>query len=282
MLNIIKSDIFRIIRGKTLYIALIVMIAMVIMSLIGMSAGRIGIVMSNSELGTEENIQNSELEERIKNTSSLIETRKIVKEYGEFELDKEIVGANINLYYIFIAIVFIVICVDLADSTVKNTLSSAISRKKYYLAKLIECLLLGTVFILINNYGIYFLNIVINGSKFSSDFVEFTKLTIIQLPILYGLISALVCIAFVVKKKSIYNGISIPLIMGIQLILMGIIALFRLDSTIMTNWEAQYMLGNLVNNPTNEYVIKSILLGIGYVLVFNITGYISFKKTEIK
>lgn len=281
MLNIIKSDLYRILRGKAIYLAIIFMLVMVTTSIIGMSPGRIGIVVTNNEI-SEENAENQELQEKLNNTSSLTETRKIMKEYGEFELDKQIVGANINLYYIFIVIIFVVICVDLSDSTVKNTLSSAISRKKYYLSKLITSLLLGTGIVLINNYVIYFLNIIINGAKFASDFIEFTKLTLIQLPILYGIISILVCIAFLCKKKALYNGIAIPLIMGIQLLLMAMIALFRLDATIMTNWEVQYILTNLVENPTNEYIIKIILLGIAYIVGFNLIGYYSFKKTEIR
>ena len=281
MLNIIKSDIFRIIRGKAIYVAIIVMMIMAVSSIIGMAPGRIGIVSTNTQI-MEDSTKNQELQEKINNTSSLLETRKIIKEYEEFELDRQIIGANINLYYIFIVIVFIIICVDLSDSTVKNTLSSAISRKKYYLSKLMTTLILGTILILINNYAIYFLNIAINGIKFSTNFIEFTKLTLLQLPIMYGIISLLVCIAFITRKKAIYNSIAIPLIIVVQLILMGIIALFKLDSSIMTNWEIQYILSNLVENPTIEYIIKTFLLGAAYILIFNIIGYISFKKAEIK
>lgn len=281
MLNIIKSDLFRIVRGKAIYISIIIMIIMLITSIIGMAPGRIGIVVTNSEIRKETG-ENSELQEKISDTSSLLETRKILKEYGEFELDRQIIGANSNLYYIFIVVVFTIVCADLSGGTVKNTLSSAISRKKYYLSKLIISLILGTIIIFINNYAIYFLNILINGVKFSTDFVEFTKLTIIQLPIMYGIISVLVCIAFVTKRKAIYNGIAIPLIIVIQLILMSIITLFRLDSTIMTNWEFQYILSNLAENPENIYILKTTLLGVGYMILFNIVGFYSFKKAEIK
>lgn len=281
MLNIIKSDLFRIVRGKAIYISIIIMIIMLITSIIGMAPGRIGIVVTNSEIRKETG-ENSELQEKISDTSSLLETRKILKEYGEFELDRQIIGANSNLYYIFIVVVFTIVCADLSGGTVKNTLSSAISRKKYYLSKLIISLILGTIIIFINNYAIYFLNILINGVKFSTDFVEFTKLTIIQLPIMYGIISVLVCIAFVTKRKAIYNSIAIPLIIVIQLILMSIITLFRLDSTIMTNWEFQYVLSNLAENPENIYILKTTLLGVGYMILFNIVGFYSFKKAEIK
>lgn len=277
----IKSDLFRILRGKSIYVAIFVMFLMAVSSIIGMAPGRIGIVSTNTEI-MEDSMENQELQEKINNTSSLLETRKIIKEYGEFELDRQIIGANINLYYVFIVIVFIVVCVDLSDSTVKNTLSSAISRKKYYASKLMTSLILGTVMILLNNYGIYFLNIAINGIKFSTNWIEFTKLTLMQLPIIYGAISLLVCIAFITRKKAIYNSIAIPLIIAIQLILMGIIALFHLDSSIMTNWELQYILSNLAGNPTTEYFLKTFLLGIGYTVLFNIIGYVSFRRAEIK
>lgn len=281
MLNIIKSDIFRIMRGKAIYVALIILMASVVVSLVAMSPGYIGINMSVGK-SEELSMQEKEMLEKLREAKTLKETREITKEYGEFELDKQILGTNINLYYFFIVVVFILICVDLSDNTVKNTLSSAISRKKYYLSKLVLSLLIGTILILINNYATYFLNTMINGSKFSSDLLEFTKITILQLPILYGIISILVCIAFITRKKSMYNGISIPLIMVIQLILMGVISLFRLDSGILTNWEAQYIISNLVDKPTTEYIVKTILLGIGYTIIFNIIGYTVFKKSEIK
>ena len=135
---------------------------------------------------------------------------------------------------------------------------------------------------LLNNYGIYFLNIIFNGKAFSSDFMEFTKYTIMQLPIILGMLSILIGIAFITKKKALFNGISIPLLLIVQLILQGMIAIFNLEQTIMTNWELQYMISNLANNPSTEYVIKASLLGIFYVIIFNLIGYYSFKKSEIK
>ena len=128
----------------------------------------------------------------------------------------------------------------------------------------------------------YFLNIIINGKSFSSDFIEFTKYTIIQIPVILGMLSILIGIAFITKKKSLFNGITIPLLMIVQLILQGAITIFHLEPTIMTNWELQYMINNLTNNPSTEYVIKASLLGIFYVIIFNLIGYYTFKKTEIK
>lgn len=279
MLNIIKSDLYRILHGKAIYIAVIAMLAMVVISLFEMSAGSIGITITTSNMETI--VADDEITEELSNTNSILETRKIMKEHGNFELDKEIIGANANLYYVFIVVVAIVLTTDLSHKTAKNSLSSAISRKTYYFSKLVLCLIICTVLILINNYGTYLLNIIMNGENFSSSLLEITKLTFMQLPLLYGLVSLLVCIGFITKKMATYNGITIPFIMVSQLILYGLIAICGLDTNIMT-YEIQNALGNLAINPETEFILKCVLLGIAYVIGFNLLGYYSFRKTEIK
>lgn len=283
MLNIIKSDLYRIFRGKGIYIAIIFMFLMIEMSIFVMTPGFIGTtVMTDGETNQVMSQEDLALMEEVSKANNILDIREIMKEHATFNLDKQIIGANINLYYVFIVIVFIIICVDLSDSTAKNTLSSAISREKYYISKVCTVMIIGILITLLNNFGIYFLNIIFNGKSFSSDFMEFTKCTIIQFPVILGMLSILIGIAFITKKKSLFNGISIPLLIVVQLILQGAIAIFHLKSTIMTNWELQYMISNLANNPATEYIIKTILLGIFYVIIFNLLGYYSFKKTEIK
>ena len=283
MLNIIKSDLYRIFRGKGIYIAIILMFLMIGVSVFLMSPGYIGTtVMIDEDTNQGMAPEDLELMEKVSKANNILDIREIMKEHAEFDLDKQIIGANTNLYYLFIVVVFVVICVDLSDSTAKNTLSSAISREKYYLAKVCTVMIIGIFMTLLNNYGIYFLNIIFNGKAFSSDFMEFTKYTIMQLPIILGMLSILIGIAFITKKKALFNGISIPLLLIVQLILQGMIAILNLEQTIMTNWELQYMISNLANNPSTEYVIKASLLGIFYVIIFNLIGYYSFKKSEIK
>lgn len=279
MLNIIKSDIYRISKGKAIYVTMIIILFLAFVSVFAMSPGHIGITTSSEEQGI---INDPELLEKVYETDSLLETRELMKEYGAFPLDKAQLGSNANLYYVFIVIVVIILVTDLSNSTAKNTLSSAISRKKYYGAKLITCLLMGSVLILINNYGSYGLNLILNGPEFSAGFFEITKLTIIQLPILYGIISMLVCIGFCFKKTGTFNSIAIPLIMVVQLIIMGVATLFHFDAANILNYEFQYIIGNLVSNPTNTYMLITLGLGILYIILFNVIGYKVFSKTEIK
>lgn len=279
MLNLIKADLYRVFKGKSIYIALIILLSLISISCFTMSPGHIGIVTTKD---TSDVIYDEELNQKLSNTNSIIETRRLVKEYGSYPIDKLQLGANINLYYFFIIIVAVVLVNDLSNSTAKNTLSSAISRKKYYASKLITCLLLGTGLILINNYISYFLNLIMNGTNFSSGILEITKLTILQLPILYGIISLLVCLGFCFKKSANFNSITIPLIILVQLTIMGIATLFHLDANHLLSYELQYILTNLVTNQTTTYLVKTTLLGLIYFIGFTAIGYTVFKKAEIK
>ena len=279
MLNIIKADLYRIFKGKAIYVAIIIILVLASVSCFSMSPGHIGI---NTSFEEQPLVQDEELLNKVYETDSILETRKLMKEYGAYPLDKGQLGANANLYYIFIIIVVTVLVTDLSNSTAKNTLSSAISRKKYYLSKLITCIGLGTFLVLINNYGSYLINLIMNGREFSAGLLEIMKLTILQLPCFYGIISLLVCIGFCFRKAGTFNSITIPLIIAVQLILTGISTLFHLDTTNILNYEFQYIIGNLIANPSNTYILQTLVLAIFYIIVFNVIGYRVFRKTEIK
>lgn len=276
MLNVIKSDLFRIFRSKAIYITILVVILITIVNIVGMSAGSIGLSMKSSV-----NQNDMELMEELNSAKGIGEFREIMKKRGAFALDKDILAQSINLYYLFIIVVVIVVCTDFSNKSVKNTLSSAISRKKYYLSKLILIASLCTALIFFNNGFTYLLNIIVNGESFASSFGEIIKITLMQLPLLYGIMSLLVCFAFVLKKTSLFNTVSIPFVIAIQIIALGVINLFRIKGD-WFNYEAQIALGQIVTSSDTTYIRNCILLGITYIIVFNLIGYFSFKKAEIK
>lgn len=278
MLNIIKSDLFRILRGKAIYIIFLVIIFLNVISVVLMQTPNIGLSVGNSGIV---DTSDTELLQKLSEAKSIGEYRDIMKAQGNYELDKSIIGQNSNLYYFFIVVVVVVLCTDFSNKSIKNTLSSAISKRKYYFAKLILIMGIGTVIVLFNNYFSYFLNIAVNGENFASSVTDFTKLTFMQLPLLYGMISLLLCFAFVFRKTSAFNTISIPFIMVVQLIGMIIINLFKLKGDFF-NYEIQIALSNLASNPSSDYIVKCILLGVVYIIVFNVIGYYAFKKSEIK
>ncbi len=278
MLNVIKSDIYRVIRSKGFYIAIGIVILMIIIDAITLQPGHIGVSVGSSSIDTS----NAEVVAKINSAKSLGEFRDVMKSFGSFKLDKDIISSNANLYYFFIAFIAIILTKDFSNKSIKNTLSSAISRKKYYCSKLLFILGVSTLLILFNNYFSYFLNLIINGKEFASSIGEITKYTLYQLPLFYGIISMLVSFAFIIRKGSLFNAITIPFFVVVQLIYMMVTALFRIKADWFANYEIQYALANLTNNPASSYIIKCSLLGILYLVLFSLIGYYAFKKAEIK
>lgn len=279
MFNIIKSDLYRLFKGKAIYITVFIMAVMLGLSIYELQPGYIGVTSGGLEQMYEEDPEEI-TDMRDMNAQSLAEARKMFKQYP-YELDKAILGTNANLYYLFVIIIAVIISVDFSKRTVKNTISSAVSRRKYYFSKLICCLLTCTILVLLNNYGMYIVNRLVNGEGFSSGLETITRVTLYQLPIMYGIISLLVCISVVVKKGSAFNAISIPLLIVAQILLSLFVKIFKIKSEIF-NYEYQTVLGKLAGSPENNYIIKCVMLGIIYIVIFNVIGYYSFKKAEIK
>lgn len=280
MLNIIKSDLYRLIRSKGLYIVIAIIILIATISVVSMSGLSIGFAVGNNmdSVGVE-------AMQEISQAKSLGEHRSIMKNVGlslgTIKVDKSILKGNYNLYYFFIAFVVIIITKDFSSKTIKNTLTSAISRKKYYISKILLVLGISTLLILFNNYFSYFLNLIVNGKEFASSIVEITKITLYQLPLLYGIICLLACLAFMTRKTSIFNTVSIPFIMFFQLIATIIISIFKINGDWFTNYDFQWAMLKLANNPANDYILKCGLLGLSYVVIFGLIGYYAFKKAEI-
>lgn len=277
MFNIIKSDLYRIFKGKAIYFAILAVVVMLVVNAIGISAGHIGISTSSNI-----NVEDTEFIAELQKANTLKKVREVMKKDGAYPLDQDVIGANANLYYIFIVIVVITLCSDFSNKSIKNTLSSAISKKKYYLSKTILIFGICTFIVLFNNYFFYLLNILINGKAFSSNLLDITKYTFLQFPIIYGIISLLICFAFIFKKTSSFNTISIPFVMVLQLMVIGITNLFHIEANWFYNYEFQFVLTNLVNSPTSTYILKCVFLGIFYIIIFNAVGYYAFKNAEIK
>lgn len=284
MINIIKSDIYRVTKHAALYIAAVIMLFMLGFSIYIVMPGR---VMTT---GVSETVEQDPVEELTDGTitggindMTLAEMREFIlnSDLGGYELDREILSVNANLYYVFLFIIVLVITVDFSAGSAKNTLSSAISRKKYFISKTALAFLLCLIFFFLNTYITYFANLIVNQGKVSSDLGTVTRISLTQLPAMLALWGILTGIAFMVKKTSLFNVITIPLLMVFQLLLSAAIALFRLDSGI-ARFEPQAMISSLANDPSSEYFLQCCLLCGVVLVVFLGAGYVSFRKSEIK
>lgn len=277
MLNIIKADLFRILKGKGIYIIIILLFLLSLMSAYTVSPLNVGLNVSGDT--TENYGLSDEWLEKLYSVKSMSETRDILINHGHYEVDVANVVHNNNMYYFFIAVVVFVLCCDFSNGTIKNTVSTNISKKKYYFSKLLLAIGLGTIITFLNVYFAYFSNLFMNGNNFVSSLSNITLLTIRQLPLLYAIISVLITIAVIVRKTSIYNGISIPLLMLFQLIF-GFMNTFNLPKWIY-NYEFETALGKLCLNPTNTYIMQTLSLWTIVFIITTIIGYSYFKKKDI-
>jgi ABC-type transport system involved in multi-copper enzyme maturation permease subunit len=281
MINIIKSDLYRIFRSKSIYVAFAAMLLLLGISIYMVQPGSIGgVSIGDTETySTNHSIVDEMNYEEFVNLSTS-ELRKIMLKTEGYELDRNILAQNMNMYYIFIFVAALAIAVDFSTGSIKNTLSSAVSRSKYYISKCLFVVAACIIMFLLNNYIAYFADVIFNGSNLASDLETITKITLLQLPIVIAVASILVGIAFMAKKTSVFNTITIPLVIVFQLVL-GVIVQLGVDESI-ADYELQLMFNRFANNPSDSYIMNSYILCAVLIVVFNLAGYLSFRKAEIK
>ncbi|MCH5273737.1 MAG: hypothetical protein J1E35_08685 [Lachnospiraceae bacterium] len=278
MINMIKADFFRLMRSKGIVIAFVFIMAMIATDIYTVQPGSIGVHV-NTGNSVENEISDMSYEEI--QALSISEYRKIMLETKGYALDRAVLSANINLYYAFIFVAVIVITADFSASTVKNTLSSAISRNKYFFSKIavVNICCLGLLFL--NTYIMYFSNLIFNNRNLASSLGTVTKITLLQLPPILALVSVLTGFAFLLKKTAVFNTVAIPFIMVFQLLLSVLTMVFKIKEETLY-YVPHMMFIKLSQNPSGHYIFYSYLVCAAMIVMFNLLGLLSFKKTEIK
>lgn len=287
MLNMIKADFYRTVRVKAIYIGIAIMLLMLSASIYMVLPGSIGATLAPADVSYSDEISSdTALDESVENAQedgieSIQDLRNYMLKIDGLEVDKSIISQNINLYYIFIFFGAVIIASDFSTSAVKNTLSSTIDRRKYFFSKLAFLTICCFVIFLVNNYTAYFGNLIFNGEKVASSLGEVTKSSIMQIPVILALISIINGIAFLTRKTSLFNTVTIAFIMVFQLLMTSFIHIFSIDSKVM-KYELQSMMTYIIYQPTAEYMIRSYLICAAIIIIFNTIGYFTFKKSEIK
>lgn len=279
MINMIKADLYRIVRNKAFYVGVGIMLLMIGISIYQASPGYIGMTGSTYEAEVNNDLSDMSYEEI--QEMSMGEYRKIMLDTEGYELDRNILASNMNLYYVFIFIAAIAIAADFSSKAVKNTLSSAISRNRYFLSKLVFVNICCVVLFFLNTYLVYFLNIICNSKNIASSLGTVTKISFLQLPPILSLVSILTGLAFALKKSAFFNTVAIPLVLVFQIALNMGIMLFKIPEKVL-DFELQNMLFLLAGNPSDNYLVRSYLLCGGIMVGFYLIGYLFFRKAEIK
>lgn len=271
MINLMKADLYRIFRGVGIYIAMIMIIVMSTASVVMKEAGYIGNASVTYKGDTIVEASGFSAEE-----AADISAEKM--------LVRSIMAANINLYYPLILVIFVILMSDFSNKTLKNTLTSAVSKRKYFAYKLLMSLGCSAVFIIFSNLFAYILNYIKNGKEYTEPIANILKATALQMPMLLGIVGFLVFMGFLLRRTALYNAVTIPFVMLFQMIIGAIYRLSesKLIEKFLMHFELQTALDRLAYFPESKYCLQCLCFGVVEIAVFALLSWMIFKKTEVK
>ncbi|MCM1007074.1 MAG: ABC transporter permease subunit [Ruminococcus flavefaciens] len=281
MINMIKADLYRITKGIGLYVAIIAMILTTTISVCIKEPGYIGntqVSISEEDMETISEASEAGVVEVIEN----FRTERDAQQKKGFV--REILGANINLYYMMIILVFVILMADFSNKTIKNTITSAYSKKKYFISKISMIYISAIIFITLSNLFAYMLNFIINEKEYTEPIKNTLEVTLYQLPMLLGIVSLLIFFGFLFKKSALFNAVAISFVMLFQIIMATLCSLTESEalSEFMSKYELQSALKMLSTLPDTKYILTCAAIGFAEIIVFSVLGYAVFKKSEIK
>ena len=263
MLNIIKADLQRIFRGKGVWITLGIFMAYLVLASMQFNA-----VASRGEVtwGMEA-LGITQL------TGSIIPL--------VFMFD------NLTRLYFMTSLLTIIITSDFTSGSIKNVLSSGVSRMKYLGAKFILVLLFSFVMILLN---ITIPTVLITFSQGFGRAFDWGYVLEILLPFLlhiFGLISVMsvgICFGFIFKKSSITLGAFLAFVSIPPLLIFFLSFLTGINTDEIARFEIISLLERVPNFVTlsTSDVRQIVLVSSFWLIVSVVGGVLLFKKTEVK
>ena len=279
MMNIIRADTYRILRGKGIYISLAVLI--VVITLGSLTGGTIGLSSDGMVIMDEtiEAIENNSTEQLSAEREAAFRAPT-----GLEAVNKATSSSNNVLFFLLPLVIFVSI-VDFSSGGAKNTLAGGVNRVKYYFSKLILSFVLFAVFLLVYVLLFVLLASIFNGfgGTFNGAFIA--GLVRILLPQLWlGL--AGVCVAHFFAflfRSSAFVGVYIAFLV-LPLLLIYTLTFANEWFVNLLDYELTMNIGLMahIDMLSSGDVIKVILIGAGYIVAAVIGGFAVFRKAEIK
>ena len=276
MTNLLKSDFYKLLKSKHLYICIIISIDITIMSLFST------------------NFTYNHMEEMLNDESMSLEVQEIQENYNFVNIKPNVVNqipkffAN-ELIFTLIAISISMFCTaDFKSGTIKNIASKGFRRENIYLSKFIFSIFICFAIILIN-----FVVFLIGASIFwefgniPNNFVpDLLRMCGLQSLTCIAITSLFTMIAMLVKQ----NGITISIITFTLLLSITIVKL--ISGIIYEIFKKQIVVENycILRYPQllssysidNKLILTCSLVSIISTTLFTIVGIYSFTKRDIK
>ncbi|MCL2071466.1 MAG: ABC transporter permease [Oscillospiraceae bacterium] len=277
MRNIMRADLYRIFHSKGVYIAIAVFLAMTVLQVF-FPDGQMGIMVATETYTT---IQNEDGTWEVIAPEKPLMTGKTMP----FKLAE----TTDNLIFFLLPFIVFIATADFSHGAVKNLISSGISRKKYFLAKLVllslTCIVIMLLYVLIS---IVLATILRGfGGDFSMDFIG--SLAEVYLPQFY-LLYAFVCVGFFLgfafRSTAMLNTVYIAFALLPSLVF-SVLAFNNPQLEVLFKYIIPlgiktFAFEQKITGMPSADLTHSILLGGTYIFVCVIGGFLLFRKAEIK
>lgn len=261
MMNLIRADIYRILRGKGLYITFGVMIALLLLV-----------------IGANTTMINQQVEETILETAI---------EHGLASGIQALQASMNNLMYIQLSLLVITAAAMFTHSTIKNDIASGVYRTRLYVSKLIiSCVLCVLAYIFY--IGIGMLMIIwfdgVAGPLPDGFWIDSLKIFASQLLILLAVNCIGIFLVFTAKRSSVVIGVFIAIFMVPAMIVAMLSFLNPNLSVFLAYFDLATRIDRLrfFHQIEESEIIKILSVAGGYILVSCISGIALFKRAEIK
>ena len=265
MIKLIRADIYRILRGKALYITMAVLLVMnIIMVAATRAGGHVGITFSVED-GVVEMMPTA---------------------VSGMSIPHALAESMENFVFFLLPIIVVVAGAIFTHGTVKNDIATGMSRTKLYVSKLLlsaaVCLLMlvfyiGVAMIIATIVGGF------GGPAPAGHWIGLLQIFSAQYLLLLSLISIGVFLAFTSKRTAVVNGAYIAFTLAPPMIF----SLLAIANPSFMRYFDFDMLSNimlLANLPRLETIeiLRALGIAVFYLLATTIGGIALFRKAEIK
>ena len=259
MLNMMRADMYRILRGKGIYITFAIMLAFSILT--------VYVLRSAMQVGFVEHIH---------------ETLDVMT--GAYAASMILNSMDVLMFF-FLPLIVILAVSPFSSSAVKNELTIGLSRVKFYFSKFILSSILSVIFMALYLGISVILATTVDGFGYWGNGLITDVVQSFGMQILFALAlnSVGMFFSFITRNTGAAVGIYLAIILAPQLIigLLGM-AFPEVMELMYYDLASQFGIFAQVSRLSATEIARGIAVGLGYLLIPIIGGVVLFRKAEIK
>ena len=280
MTNIIRADVYRIVRGKGLYITLAVFLAIIILQIVG------GVNMNAGvNLQFDEFIDLTDFDMENFDIGSLNLSDIFYSPTGA-ESPFQVMEASSNILYLLLPLIIFISAADFSSGAAKNTLAGGTSRAKFYCAKLVLscvcCALMLLTYVVLSILAATLVN-GFGGTFDGAYLMSVLKIFLPQLWLCIAGVSVGNFFVFAFQKSAAVNGFFIAFLLVPSILILSLSFISDWFEKLF-DYELTMCIGSLAQIDTlpTGGIVRIVAVGTGYLLIAAIGGFAVFKRAEIK